>query len=367
MIELAINGTPYTGFLSISTTRALSTLANDFTLTASSSGEYPALQEGDRAEVFVDGVLVCTGYIEDVSGTESEGNHTVTYSGRDNTADFLDSTLDQLDDIRASNSLTLKKLIELVLEHLGLNIPVIGAFSPPPFNEAEDIITPEVGQSAFDFIIQYARKRQALLTSTGKGEILITQSSPEDSDAVVQALNGANDNNVLSQNWSRRSSEKFRRYVRRGQADPRALNFTGGSDSKTVEDQSGITEDRNIRTGRQQVVVESGGYSSEQLADRSKWAKQQAEAAAVRFSCVVQGHTDTTGEVWDVNLLAQVNSTAADISRKMLIDSVTFSQGEGRATQSALQFVERDVYTISEQVLGQRPAGRLNDAFTALG
>ena len=366
-IELAVNGTPYTGFIAVTATRALSSLANSFSVTVSSSKEYPPLLEGDMVEALVDGVLVCTGWIEDVNGNETEGNHTVTYTGRDLTGDLLDSDLDQLADIRASETLTLKKLIELVLEHLGLTIPVIDAYQPDPFNEAEDIITPEVGQNAFDFILQYARKRQALLTSTGKGEILITQSSPEDSDAVVQSLVGSDTNNILSQNWNRKSSAKFRKYIRRGQADPRALNFTGGSDSKTVEDQSGITEDSNIRAGRQQVVVESGGYSSEQLADRSKWAKQQAEAQAVKYACVVQGHRDTTGEVWDVNFLAQVNSTAADISRKMLVDSVTFSEGEGQPTTSSLQFVERDVYTIDEQVLAQKPAGSLNDAFTSLG
>ena len=71
--------------------------------------------------------------------------------------------------------------------------------------------------------------------------------------------------------------------------------------------------------------------------------------------------------LWETNTLVQVNSDTANISRKMLINSIAFSQGEGRPTISTIEFVERNVYTINDKILSQRPTGSLNDAFKALG
>jgi len=169
----------------------------------------------------------------------------------------------------------------------------------------------------------------------------------------------------------------FNKCIRRGQLDPSAFNFGGASDSKTIEDQGGEAVDSGVRTGRQSVKVESDitskgafgakrtlSYSSEQLKDRAKCASQLAQAKASRVMCTVQGHQMPLGGVWGVNTLAQVNSDTADINRKMLVNTLTFSQGEGRPTVTAIEFVERNVYTINEKILSQRPAGTALGAFT---
>jgi len=366
MMLLVVNGTPYTGFTSASATRALRTLANDFAFTASAVTGFPDVKEGDTVEVLVDDELILTGSVEEINGRLSEGSHTITYTGRDKTGDLIDSNIDVLADIRASASLTLSKLIQIVLDHLKLDIEVVDNFEPAPFNQAEDIIAPEVGQDAIEFLMAYARKRQALLTSDGQGRITITQADPIDSDAVLQYQAASDTNNILTQDWSLKSSVRFNRYVRRGQLEPRALNFSGDTGAGTVENQSGVKVDNTVRVGRQQVQVESDSYSSEQLLNRAKWARQLAEAEATQFSCTAKGHTSSAGEVWNPNTLVQINSEAADISRKMLLDSVTFSQAEGSPTASSLQFVERNVYTINEAVLAQKPAGSQNDAYKDL-
>jgi prophage tail gpP-like protein len=363
MIFLIVNGTPYTDFIEASVTLALSSLANDFSFTASSVDGFPPIRQGDEVKLRVDDWDILTGYVEEIGGSQQERGHTVTYSGRDRTGDLIDSQLDVLSDIRANESLTLKRIIELVIAHLGLDLEVVDTLSPAPFNTAEDILTPEVGQSAFDFISRYAKKRQVLLSSTPDGSILITQSSPIDSGGIVQSLLQSDTNNILAQSWSLSSSILFNKYVHRGQLDPRAVNFAGSSSTESIENQSGIATDDLIRLGRQRVAVENEPYSSAQLSDRSKWTKQLAKAQATKFNCSVAGHQMPDGGLWTPNTLVQVNSEAADISRKMLIDVVTFSQAEGRPTLTSLEFVERNVYTIDEKLLTQKPAGSQNDAF----
>lgn len=380
MIEITVNGDPFTDFVAASVRVSLETLANDFSFTASAKVEERAvalgetrvqspLKQGDAVTVRVQGVKVMTGFIDEVNGSDAEGGHMVTYTGRDKTGDFIDSTIDILPDIRASSALTLKRVIETVVEHVGTEIGVIDNLNPAPFNAAEDILGAQVGDPAVDFVMIYARKRQALLTSDGDANIVITQSSPIDSGAALQRIQGANDNNILTQSWAINASLRFNKYVRRGQLDPRALNLAGDTSAETVENQSGIAEDSEVRVGRQNIVVESESYSSGQLQDRAKWAKQLAQAKATRFNCTVVGHTlpGATTDLWTINTLVQINSDVADISRKMLINTATFSEGEGRPTVTALEFVERNVYTIDDKILSQRPAGDQNDAFRALG
>jgi prophage tail gpP-like protein len=73
------------------------------------------------------------------------------------------------------------------------------------------------------------------------------------------------------------------------------------------------------------------------------------------------------GGVWAVNTLAQINSDAAEITRKMILETMEFSQGEEQPTITALGFVEKNVYTINEKIRAQRPTGSLNDAFKFMG
>lgn len=380
MIGITVNGTPYTDFVKAAVTISLETLANDFSFTASAVGDFPPLRQGDTVGVTVDGVKVLTGFIDEVQGSDQEGDHLITYTGRDKTGDLLDSQLNVINDIRADDSLTLKRLVETVIEHLGLSLKVVDTLNPAPFNKAEDIVAPKVGQGAFEFISVFAAKRQALLSSTSDGDVLITQSSPADSGAVLQRIQGANDNNVLAQNWVVNASQRFNKYIHRGQLDPSALNFGGSSDSAAIENQGGVAIDGDIREGRQSVKVESnataiGGfgmktsmsYSSEQLKDRAKWARQLAIAKGSRYTCSVRGHQMPAGGVWEANTLVQINSDTADITRKMLINTLTFSEGEGSPTVTTLEMVERNVYTISEKILAQQPTGSAFGAFKPVG
>lgn len=367
MIQIIANGVEYKDFIEASVTTSLESVANDFTFSASAVGDFPPLREGDAVQIKVNSILVLTGFIESINGQVQEGTHIVTYAGRDRTGDFIDSQLSVLDDIKASNALTLKVIIEKVLAHIGSDLKVVDALNPAPFNEAEDIIDPEVGSGALNFIAKYVKKRQAILSSTAEGDLLVTQSSPSDSSEVVQSLNPGNDNNVIQETWAINSNALFNRYIHQAQLNPRALNFAGDSVSQNVEDQKGASSNTTVRTGRQKVTVEPDSYSAEQLQNRALWTNQLSRAQATRYGCTVKGHETPTGGIWVVNTLVQINSAAADVNRKMLLSSATFTQGEGKPTLTALQFVEKDVYTINQQLLSQKPVGSLNDAFKALG
>lgn len=363
MIELIVNGTPYTDFITADVTVSLDSLANNFSFSASSVSNFPPIKKGYKVVAIVEGQAMLTGFISEINGQDQEGNHVIIYTGRDRTGDFIDSSINVIDDIRAGNSLTLKQIIESVISHLDSDLAVIDLAEPAVFNEAEDIITPEVGENSFDFVMKYAKKRQVLLSSNADGDIVITNSSPIDSGAVLQSLRGQGSNNILTQSWVIDDRELFNKYISRGQLDPTALNFAGSSSSETVEDQSGIVTDSDIRKGRQRVMVETESYSSQQLQNRALWSSQLSKSKSIRYSCASKDHRNSNGDLWAVNTLAQINSDVADINRKLLLNSVTFSQGEGQPTVSSLNFVDQNIYTIQAAILAQKPVGDFNTAF----
>jgi len=364
MIELAVNQQPYTDFTSASVTLALDALSNDFSFTASAVGGYPPFRTGDSVQCYVDGEQVLDGYIDGTSGNESEGNHLITYIGRDRTQDFVDSDINVINDIRAGGNLTLKQIIEIVIKNIGSSLVVVEEFTTPPFNEAEDIIAPKVGQNAFDFVNGYARKRQALLTSNANGDIVITSSESTFSGQTLQSDGKGNDN-IIDQSWTTETPQRFNTYINRGQQDPIALNAVPDPDKATIQSQDNQTIDGVVRFGRQKVTVESKGYSNEQLKLRSEWSKQLADAQSTKFNCVVRDHSKINGKIWAINELTLINSLAADITQYMLANVITFSESEGQPTTTAIEFVQRDVYTIESNLASQNKTGSQQDAFTS--
>ncbi|MCK4758546.1 MAG: hypothetical protein KAT69_00780, partial [Candidatus Aminicenantes bacterium] len=91
MIELLVNGKPYTDFIDISLHISIESLANDFSFTASAVKAFPPFKQGDPVVINVDGEKKLTGHIGEISGSDQEGGHTVTYTGRDKTGDLVDS------------------------------------------------------------------------------------------------------------------------------------------------------------------------------------------------------------------------------------------------------------------------------------
>ncbi|MCK5666685.1 MAG: hypothetical protein KAI17_24515, partial [Thiotrichaceae bacterium] len=309
-------------------------------------------------EVWVDGIKQLTGAIGEVNGVDEEGGHTVTYSGRDKTGDFIDSQIIGFDDI--GGNISLKKALELILDNIGLNVGVVDLLEPELFNAAEDVIDDKDGTGSLNMAFAYGRKRQALISSNADGDICIETTKAKDSGAILQRVKNG-ENNIISQSWSLIDSRLFNKYIHKGQVAPRALNLAGINDVNVVENQRGTVVDNDVRAGRQKVIVEGKSYSSEQLLKRAKWSKQLAKAQATNFNCAVKDHTKYNGGLWRPNTLVVINSDAADIHRKMLIDTVVFSGGEGQPTITRLKMVEKDVYTIVEPKF--KPIGALNDGF----
>ena len=360
-ITLEVNGVEYTNFTMATATLSLDALSNDFSFQAvHPSGEQLPLKGGDSCSVFVNGDLVLTGFIESITGDYTATDHTIFVTGRDRTADLIDSSIDVMDDIRSP--ITLAQVIEKVVQHIGSDLEVVDDAKPEPFNKAEDIVTPQPGDNSFAFVEGYAQKRQVLLTSNAEGNVVITNSKSTPSDSIIQNDIRAANNNILTAQWSYMTGNLFNKYIQKGQLDPVALDLGGSTTEKGLVSQQGEAIDDSVRIGRQRVVVSDKGFSGDQLQKRAEWSKKIRGARSVAYSCTVRGFKNTSGKRWDVNTLVSVIDTFADINRDLLLNSVRFLFNEDGSV-SLLQFVEADAYKLQQDEPKAKPVGTNQDAF----
>ena len=358
-INLEVNGVEYTNFTRATVSIAFDTLANDFAFQAvMPAGEKLPFKGGESCTVTVDGVLVLTGSIENIEGSFSSGMHNISIAGRDRTGDLIDSSVDVIDDLRGE--LTLKQIIEKVIAHIGSDLLVVDEANPKPFNKAEDIISPQPGDNAFEIIEEYAQKRQVLLSSNAEGNIVITNSTATPSGAVLQNALEATTNNILSASWSYSTTNLFNKYIQKGQLDPVALSFGESTSDNGVIAQDGEAIDSNIRAGRQLVMVSDKGFSQGQLQTRADWSKKIRTARSYPYACTSHSFKNSAGDVWALNTLVTVFDEFADIDRALLLNTATFSYGP-EGSVSELGFVEENAYELL--TTEPKPVGTNQDSF----
>lgn len=347
-MNLEVNGVEYTNFESASCEIRLDTLCNQFSFTAVAPGAQPMpFKGGSACKVIIEGETVLTGFIEVIAVSYDGENHQVSVSGRDKTADILDSTIDVIDDLRTDN-LTLKALIEKVIERLGADIKVIDEANPAPFSPTEDIAAPEKATNAFQFIEKYARKRQVLLTSNGDGDVVITTNSGIRAQGAVQHIIGAPDNNVMRSDFSFDTTGRYNAYKIASGLNPVALNLAGDSDLVSLVNQSGGVSDNEIRAGRQLVLISETPFSNTPCEARARWEADVRRARGLAYSATVPGFRVgvTSGALWRTNRLYQIVDDYVGKVEPMLCNSVSFTYDSNAGRNTTLGFVGEKAYTV---------------------
>lgn len=347
-IKLEVNGIQYNNFESASCEIRLDALSNTFSFEAvAAEGEPLPFKGGEPCLVLVNDEVVLTGNIEVITVDYNASDHVIFIQGRDKTGDLLDSTLNPVDII---TGITLKELIEVVLDQIQLNIDVIDLVNPAPFNEAEDLASIESGDNAFSFIEKYARKRQVLLTSDENGNVVINTNSGEPAPGAVQHIIGSSDNNILASSFNFDTTGRFNIYKFASQLSVPTLNAAGEISFSSVVDQSSEVFDPNIRIGRQLVLVSEVPNSDLSNESRAKWEADIRRARGLFYAVTVHSYqvdpTDGDSDLWRTNKLYQVIDDFLGKQQRMLCNSVTYTFDLEAGEQTALGFVDEKTYTL---------------------
>ena len=346
MITVEVDGIQYDQFISIEVGMSLSAIARDFTMVvAQPNGTVLPFKGGESIKIFIDEELSLDGSIFTVTPNYSKRQHTVSLGGRSNVADLVDSSLLP---ISISADISLQKIIEQVITQLGLDLSVINQISGlADFIIAEDKISAEPGDNAFEFIDDLARKRQALLTSDASGNVIITRNGTQQNPVTLFNPANGTGGNIISGRATYDINQRFNKYVVMSQKNGAADSFGGSLEPQSFVNQQGEQIDPSIRVGRQFVMQAEKASSSDQSKSRAIWQANINRVRSRDYSVTVQGTRPKGGDTWEVNKLQEVIDNQSGIDEIMLIDSVRFSQSKRGGTLTQLGLVDKDAYSVT--------------------
>lgn len=352
MITIEINGAKFEGFEDISVSKNIETISGAFSFAATSDNvtTFP-IKRSDACKVFIGNDPVINGYVDSVGVRYDASSHSISVNGRDRTEDIIDSTVTGKKQFTAPT--TLEQIISTTLSGNGLSdIAVI--------NEAGAIETfPEstsyssaFGQTVFEFIETYARKRQVLLTTNGNGDLVIARSGTTSAITSLQNKLNGQFNNILSGSITYRSSDLFNKYVVQSQQNPGAASFGADISNANVVSQSGQALDSSIRASRQLEITSNSSDTNVDLTNLAIWNANLRRARSTVFSVVVQGFFQDAEQtrLWKPNELVKVDDDFADVNATLLVQSVEYNLSLSGGSTTIINLVPRDSYTLQAKV-----------------
>lgn len=307
-VILTINGAIYGGWETVRISRGIEQIAGTFELAVSE--RWPGqstpmvIRPGDACTVSVDGEVLITGYVDDVTPEYDDVNHTVAVSGRDKSADLVDCSA-----IHASGQWSGRSMVQIaadVCKPFGVSVQAdtgIGAnFGTFALQE---------GESAFETIERMARMRGVLLLSDGKGGLLITRAGTEKIPTQLGE-------NILTASATLSWRDRYSKYIVKSQAV--GGDFTTPGEHSQAQ---AVATDPNITRYRPLIVMAEDQGGSGSIKDRAIWEASIRLGKGSRATISVQGWKHGAG-LWQPNRLVRVVSPWLGLDREMLIASVAF-------------------------------------------
>lgn len=372
MITLQINGIDYTNFVSLNVEQSIENVYGTFNFVATTGpGQNFPIKAGSFCRVLVDATPILTGYVEDVNIDYDANAHQISCSGRDLTCDIYDSQLDG--DIEFVPPVTLETIIKQTAKKININnIKVINeAGTIEPFQQS-DLVSARIGQTVFNFIETYARKRQVFITTDGLGNIVLARGSSQEQvfDGIYNMIGDPlRRNNVKRSSVKYNNTNRFNLYRCKSQGNPVTLNFTGDTSSSEIVERDGTAIDPFIRNTRILNFNAENSSDGTDVANRAVWEANIRRSRSKVWNYTVQG--DTYRDIptgirlpWRVNRLVQVIDDFADINGELLVRSVNFRLSVDEGTTTTLELVTPDGYTPEASLSKQKlRVNKLGDEF----
>lgn len=331
-VALIVNGKKYSGWKSIAITRGIESIAGKFELTVSDRwagrGEAWTIVEEDECQVTVDGVPFLTGYVDGRTVSMSASDHSFTVSGRDKSGALVDcsAVLDRW----TFKNLPLVDLVTKIAAPFGILVwldSTIRQGLPLPKPPAKFTIDP--GEKAFEVIDRACRLAGVLPVSDGVGGLaLVRAGSRRTKTALVEGQN------ILSATGTYNSSERFARYLVRGQHQ--GTDDWSGAGTASVKAEA--TDSTVRRTERVLLIRPERGVTQESAKTRAAFEAKTRAARGDSVSVTVQGWTQADGTLWPVNSVVQLRCPSIGMSADTLITQAVYTlDASGQTTQFSLK------------------------------
>jgi len=362
MLTAEINGNIYSDAVAIGCSRSLKQLYGRFNIiaTANKDDALP-VKYGDIVKILADGNVILVGYIENISVNYGERNHIIRISGFDRTVDMSDSSVTGQKTF--NGNIGFEDIARTVLDNGNMDfIDIVNEAGEITDFTSNDIINAEVGQSIFDFLEKYARKKQFILTTNENGDLLMCRASNDRLGANLVHLKGNNTNNVLNASFNIGGGNRYNKYICRSQLNP--YSQSGNIKAQNIANQSGETGiDEFVRTSRILEFVTEHDEDNASVSDRAQFEANTRRANSVDYTANVQGHS-IDGNPFKVNRLAFINDDYANISSDMLLHTINYIYSVDEGSITELSFSYPDAFSLNaKQSEKAKARSKIGDGF----
>ncbi len=370
MFEMEIDGERFEGFIAASVTRSLETLSGQFRFSAVNEPTQPfPIKIGSTCKIVIDDNVVMNGFVEiiDVSYSADPNEHIIGISGRDKTADLVDSQIAGINIEFSQPNIQFSALVDRVLQTLGItDIKFIQDAPIKSFGQGE-IESASSGQTAFDFLETYARKRQLILTTDGDGNIVARQ-TPEGSFATTLSSEPDAKNIILDATFSFDTTQRFNRYVVVSQDNISSFSNTAARPAKESANIKSLGAlDDEIRSTRLYAFVPEQACDKTQATNRALWEGRYRKSRSIIYNVTLQGFIAPDDEkIWTPNFIVTVFDDYAQLKGQMLISGVNYEFSVDSGSKTTLTLYERDAFQLKEaEQTSSKDANAQNSAIDA--
>jgi len=342
-ITVRVNGNPFDLFKKVSGSSSIDNFTSEAQITVTEQvNNQSFIISGDLVQISLDGFPKITGWAEKATDSEDTGSHDVSFRVRDKTADIIDSTVP--DNVKVLKGIKkFSQLCELVVTGLKLDMKVIDEVGA---TFSDDLKAAKVGQNAFEFLQEYARKVQVFLTTDGEGNILITRPKLTLKTWLVN-IPGSPQTNILKSTFLLDDSKRYNKYTVRSNN-----NVTAKRKIKGNLNNKGVAFDTEIRESRIYEKIAESPMTSAQCKKAAEEEANIRRARAFSYDCSTAGFS-ANGELWDDGKFVNVKDEKKQVIGKFLIQSTSFTTG---GEIMSFKLTVPDAYTVVASPTAQTKA-----------
>ncbi len=348
MLTMEVDGIKYDGFVSASVSRSLENFSGVFNFSATHQPGKPfPIKIGSTCKIVAEGTVIMDGFIEVINVSYDPEQHMIQISGRDKTADIVDSQIGGVNIEFTQPNVSFKDLVTKVLSILGIsNIKFIQEDKIKDFSEGE-IESAASGQTAFDFLETYARKRQIILTTDGSGNI-VARKSPIGTYSTILSSRPNSQATILLASFKFDISQRFNKY--KVISSDNLSSFTDVNSvpaQKSANTESITVVDDQIRTTRLYAFVPDQSCDQTQSNDQAKWEAAYRRSKSLVYNVTVQGFkAPDDDKIWEPNRLVTVLDDYAALAGQLLIAGVVYNYSVDEGSKTTLTCYVADAFTL---------------------
>ena len=330
-IVLNVGGKRYDGWTSVQVEKSLFSLSGAFGIAGTDifPGDFKKWEFslGDPCKVEINGQTIINGYIEDIPITYDALGHNLQIGGRDKTADLIDCSFIEADQEWIGRSVF--RIMDALCSPFGITVYVDDSVATEASQEPRDSFKAQMGMTIFEMFKPMLDDKAILPVSYADGKLTLTRAGTQKAHDRLEL-----GKNIKSGSINQSIRDRFGTYLVLGQGV--------GNDDKdfgVYVGPEGVYTDEVITRYRPTIIIPDTKIEGPgECKKRAQWEESNRAGQSISVEYVVQGWTQSNGEVWPLNALVQVKDSFLGLNEEMLIaaTSNTVDNDSGKITTLTL-------------------------------